>query len=218
MPVLHGPLIHGPFASDSGCADHAVYAPDLRDDFRRWPLVGNEVCLINGARPFLGLVERRRCGAPMVDSLRQGVALGGSDPVALPRGNLTEKIQIYEETSMRALVADDSGTIRKIIIRSLNHVGITDVAEAADGAEALAMFSQGQFGLVLTDWNMPNKNGLEVIEGIRGQGSQVPILMITTEAEKRRVLDAIRAGVTDYLVKPFDSDVLREKLKKILPN
>jgi two-component system chemotaxis response regulator CheY len=62
---------------------------------------------------------------------------------------------------------------------------------------------------------MPNKNGLDVIEGIRGQGSEVPIMMITTEAEKRRVLDAIRAGVTDYLVKPFDTEVLRGKLQKL---
>jgi len=69
---------------------------------------------------------------------------------------------------------------------------------------------------VLTDWNMPGKTGLEVIEAIRGTGSKVPILMITTEGEKRRVLDAIRAGVTDYLMKPFDQDVLREKIDNIM--
>ncbi len=118
--------------------------------------------------------------------------------------------------SVKALVADDSGTMRKIIIRSLNAVGVTDITEAADGEEAVNRFNGGQFDLVLTDWNMPNKTGLEVIESIRGQGSQVPIIMITTEGEKRRVLDAIRAGVTDYMVKPFDNDTLRQKIQKVL--
>ena len=75
-----------------------------------------------------------------------------------------------------------------------------------------------QASRVLTDWNMPEKTGLDVIEAIRGQGSDVPIIMITTEAETRRVLDAIRAGVTDYLVKPFETDTLREKIGKVLPS
>ena len=118
----------------------------------------------------------------------------------------------------RVLVADDSGTMRKIIIRSLNAVGIRDVTEACDGQDALDKFNVDSFDLVLTDWNMPNKTGLELIQGIRATGSRVPILMITTEAEKRRVMDAIQAGVTDYLVKPFDSDVLRAKLEKLSAN
>jgi two-component system chemotaxis response regulator CheY len=113
------------------------------------------------------------------------------------------------------LVADDSGTMRKIIIRSLNAVGIADVTEAGDGQEALAKFGESPFDLVLTDWNMPNKTGLEVIEGIRASGSKVPIVMITTEAEKRRVLDAIRAGVTDYLIKPFVPEALRAKIEQV---
>jgi len=116
--------------------------------------------------------------------------------------------------SAKVLVADDSGTMRKIVIRSLNAVGITDVVEAGDGVEAIKAFEENTFNLVLTDWNMPNKTGLEVIEAIRGQGSTVPIIMITTESEKRRVLDAIRAGVSDYLVKPFQAEMLREKLEK----
>ena len=120
--------------------------------------------------------------------------------------------------SAKVLVADDSGTMRKIIIRSLNAVGVTDVTEAADGAEALVKFAQDRFDLVLTDWNMPEKTGLDVIEGIRAQGSDVPIVMITTEGEKRRVLDAIRAGVSDYLVKPFEADTLREKIDNLVNN
>jgi len=116
--------------------------------------------------------------------------------------------------STSVLVADDSGTMRKIIIRSLNAVGITSVVEAADGAQAVALFKPGAFDLVLTDWNMPGKTGLEVIKEIRAQDAKVPVIMITTEAEKQRVLAAIQAGVSDYLVKPFTPETLREKLDK----
>ncbi len=116
--------------------------------------------------------------------------------------------------SNKVLVVDDSGTMRKIIIRALNAAGYTDVVEAADGAEGLAAFQADTFQLVMTDWNMPNKNGLELTREIRALGSSTPIFMVTTEGEKSRVLEAITAGITDYLVKPFSADVLREKLDK----
>ena len=116
--------------------------------------------------------------------------------------------------STRVLVADDSSTMRKIILRSLSAVGVPSAVEAADGQEAVDKFQPGDFDLVLTDWNMPNKNGLEVITEIRAQDANVPIIMVTTEAEKSRVLEAIQAGVSDYLVKPFTADMLREKLEK----
>ena len=114
----------------------------------------------------------------------------------------------------RVLVADDSSTMRKIILRSLNAVGVTDITEAADGDEAVAKFKPGEFDMVLTDWNMPGKNGLEVVQAIRAQDKDIPVIMVTTEAEKSRVLEAIQAGVSDYLVKPFTADTLREKLEK----
>jgi len=104
--------------------------------------------------------------------------------------------------------------MRKIILRSLNAVGVSSTVEAADGDEAIKLFSPGEFDLVLTDWNMPGKNGLEVITEVRKQDQKVPIIMVTTEAEKSRVLEAIQAGVSDYLVKPFTADTLREKLEK----
>lgn len=116
--------------------------------------------------------------------------------------------------SMKALVVDDSGVMRKIIIRSLNAVGVTDTVEAGDGVEGLAAFQQSPVNLVLTDWNMPNKSGIDLVRDIRALGSKVPIFMITTEGEKSRVLEAIQAGINDYLVKPFDSNCLREKLQK----
>ncbi|MDR0869590.1 MAG: response regulator [Planctomycetaceae bacterium] len=114
----------------------------------------------------------------------------------------------------RVLVADDSSTMRKIILRSLNAVGIKDITEAGDGNEAVNLFAPGKFDLVLTDWNMPGKTGLEVLKAIREQDKAIPVIMVTTEAEKSRVLEAIQAGVSDYLVKPFTADALREKLEK----
>jgi two-component system, chemotaxis family, chemotaxis protein CheY len=116
--------------------------------------------------------------------------------------------------SKKVLVADDSSTMRKIILRSLQAVGVPDAAEAGDGEEAVNMFKAGTYDLVLTDWNMPKKNGLDVIREIRAVNTTVPIIMVTTEAEKTRVLEAIQAGVSDYLVKPFTADMLREKLSK----
>lgn len=115
---------------------------------------------------------------------------------------------------MKVLVADDSGVMRKIIIRSLNAVGFDDIVEAADGAEAFAIFQGTPIGLVLTDWNMPNKSGLDLARDIRATGSTAPIFMITTEGERGRVLEAIQAGVNDYLLKPFTPEQVREKLEK----
>lgn len=114
----------------------------------------------------------------------------------------------------KVLVADDSGTMRKIIIRSLNAIGVQDITEAADGQQGFDRFQGDEFDLVLTDWNMPNKSGLDLVKDIRSIGSKVPVVMITTEGEKSRVVEAIQAGVSDYLLKPFTADSLREKLDK----
>jgi two-component system, chemotaxis family, chemotaxis protein CheY len=114
----------------------------------------------------------------------------------------------------KALVADDSSTMRKIIIRSLQSIGVPSAVEAIDGNEAVALFKPGEFDMVLTDWNMTGKSGLQVIQAIRAQDKNVPIIMVTTEAEKDRVLQAIEAGVSDYLVKPFTAETLRDKLAK----
>src|SRR3954468_24347594 len=116
--------------------------------------------------------------------------------------------------SKRILVADDSTTMRKIILRSLLAVGEPNATEAVDGKEALAKFQQQEFDLVLTDWNMPKKNGLEVIQEIRKLNATVPIIMVSTEADTTRMQEAVEAGVSDYLVKPFTADALRAKLTK----
>jgi two-component system, chemotaxis family, chemotaxis protein CheY len=115
---------------------------------------------------------------------------------------------------LRVLVVDDSTVMRRIIIRSLNAVGVTDIEEAADGERAIQAFGESNFNLVLTDWNMPKTSGLDVVKAIRATGSEIPIIMVTTEAERNRVQDAIAAGVTDYLAKPFEADKLRQKLAR----
>jgi two-component system chemotaxis response regulator CheY len=116
----------------------------------------------------------------------------------------------------KVLVADDSGVMRKIIIRSLNACGVTDVVEAGDGVEAFAKFNEQPIDLVLSDWNMPGKSGLEFLKCVRAVNATMPFLLITTEAEKTRVMEAIQAGVSDYVVKPFENDVLKEKLGKFV--
>lgn len=117
---------------------------------------------------------------------------------------------------MKTLLVDDSGVTRKVILRSLNAVGLNDVVEAGDGREALEIFEQGaSFDLVVTDWNMPHMSGLELATAIRATGSKVPIFMVTTESEKATVLQALQAGVNDYLVKPFDGDALQAKLDRL---
>ena len=118
--------------------------------------------------------------------------------------------------SMKVLVVDDSGTMRKIIMRSLNALGVTDVVEAGDGSDGLELFKQHHFDVVLTDWNMPRMTGLELLKAIRATESTVPVILITTEAEKGRVLEAVQAGVSDYLVKPFETESLRKKLQKFV--
>lgn len=117
--------------------------------------------------------------------------------------------------SSRALVVDDSGPMRAIVVRNLKSIGIEAIIEAADGAEALKLFRSSVFDVVITDFNIPHMNGLELVTEIRGSGSTVPILMLTTEAERSTVMAAIQAGVNGYLIKPFDSSLLRKKLEKI---
>lgn len=115
---------------------------------------------------------------------------------------------------MRVLLVDDSGTMRTIQRRCLEKLGIADIVDAADGQQALDLFEHTTFDLIMSDWNMPNMDGMALLKAIRTRDSKIPFLMVTTEAERARVVAAIEAGVSDYLVKPFTPDGLREKLEK----
>ena len=115
----------------------------------------------------------------------------------------------------RVLVADDSKMIRTIIADMLRNLGVKEIVEAANGSEAVKAFGQDEFDLVVSDWQMPGICGLEVVEAIRATGSEVPIIMVTATGTKpEHVVDAVEAGVSDYLLKPFSPAVLREKLGK----
>jgi two-component system, chemotaxis family, chemotaxis protein CheY len=115
---------------------------------------------------------------------------------------------------MKVLLVDDSGTMRTIQKRCLQKLGVEDIVEAEDGRLALEQFEKQPFDVVLSDWNMPNMDGLSLLKEIRQRNKQVPVIMITTEAERARVVSAIQAGCSDYLVKPFTPDGLKEKLEK----
>jgi len=119
---------------------------------------------------------------------------------------------------MKFLVVDDSATMRRIVINSLQRIGFSDTVEAGDGQEALAKFDSSiQF--VITDWNMPNMSGTEFTKVLRSRpdGANVPVLMVTARSVKEDILTAMEAGVNNYIVKPFTPAVLKEKIDAILP-
>ncbi len=117
---------------------------------------------------------------------------------------------------MKVLVVDDSSTMRRIIINTLKAAGYTDVDEAGDGQEALGKVDAAD--LVLTDWNMPIMDGMTFVKEARGKGFANPIIMVTTEGAKNEVLEALKNGVNDYIVKPFTKPVMVEKINKVLGN
>ncbi len=119
---------------------------------------------------------------------------------------------------MKFLVVDDSATMRRIVVNSLQRIGFSETIEAGDGQEALAKFdSSVQF--VITDWNMPNMSGTEFTKALRSRpdGQHVPVLMVTARSVKEDILTAMEAGVNNYIVKPFTPQVLKEKIDALLP-
>jgi two-component system chemotaxis response regulator CheY len=118
---------------------------------------------------------------------------------------------------MKFLVVDDSVTMRRIIINSLQRIGYTDAVEASDGQEALNVYdSSVQF--IITDWNMPTMSGIDFARALRARadGKHVPILMITTRSVREDILAAVQAGVNNYILKPFTPPVLKEKIDQVL--
>lgn len=118
---------------------------------------------------------------------------------------------------MKFLVVDDSATMRRIIINSLQRIGFNECVEAGDGAEALEQFN-ASVDFVITDWNMPNLSGLDLVRALRSRedGRDIPILMVTTRSMRTDVLQAAEAGVNNYIVKPFTPQILKEKIDKVL--
>lgn len=117
---------------------------------------------------------------------------------------------------MKILLVDDSRTIRNIQKNVLKQLGHTDIVEAEDGVQALAQMKEHKIELMLVDWNMPNMDGITLVRKVRETNKSIPMIMCTTEAEKTRVLEAIKAGVNNYVVKPFTVESLGEKLNQTM--
>lgn len=117
---------------------------------------------------------------------------------------------------MKFLIVDDSATVRKIIARLLTDAGYSEFSEAADGVEALARLDEGPVDVLLTDWNMPNMDGLSLLKEVRKTNKEIKIIMITTEADKERVVAALQAGANSYVIKPFTGEVLLQRMGRVL--
>jgi two-component system chemotaxis response regulator CheY len=122
-----------------------------------------------------------------------------------------------DRTSLKFLVVDDFSTMRRIVRNLLKELGFTNVDEAEDGAVALGKLREGNFEFVVSDWNMPNMDGLTLLQNVRADArlKTLPFLMITAEAKKENIIAAAQAGASGYIVKPFTAATLQEKLDKI---
>ncbi|RMF88779.1 MAG: response regulator [Nitrospinota bacterium] len=119
--------------------------------------------------------------------------------------------------NLKILIVDDFSTMRRIIKNILRQLGYTNISEAEDGVAALERLRREKIDFVISDWNMPNMSGLELLEAIRADENlkEIPVLMVTAEALKDNVVKAVKAGVTNYIIKPFTAETLKEKMEAI---
>ena len=122
------------------------------------------------------------------------------------------------DKNMKVLVVDDFATMRKIIKNLLKQAGYKNIIEADDGVAALRVLKSQNIDFVISDWNMPNMNGLEFLKAVRADSelSNLPFLMVTAEALKDNIVMAVKAGVSNYIVKPFTAEVLSKKIENII--
>lgn len=119
--------------------------------------------------------------------------------------------------SMKVLIVDDFATMRRIMKNILKQIGFTNIIEADDGTTALEELKNNSIDLIISDWNMPKMTGLDLLKTVRGSDEfkNIPFLMVTAEAQKQNVIDAVQAGVSNYVVKPFTAEAISEKIQKI---
>jgi len=122
------------------------------------------------------------------------------------------------DTSIKVLIVDDFATMRRILKNILKQIGFKNLLEADDGTTALEVMERESVDLIISDWNMPKMTGLELLKAVRGSDKfkRTPFLMVTAEAQKQNVIEAVQAGVSNYVVKPFTAEAISEKLEKIL--
>lgn len=121
------------------------------------------------------------------------------------------------DLNMKVLVVDDFATMRRILKNILKQIGFTNISEADDGKIALTELKKEKFDLILCDWNMPQMSGLELLTALKSDNGlkDIPFVMVTAEAQKDNILEAVKAGVNSYVVKPFTAETIGEKLKKV---
>ena len=121
------------------------------------------------------------------------------------------------DLNMKVLIVDDFSTMRKILRNVLKQMGFTNMIEADNGKTALKVLKKESFDLILCDWNMPEMSGLELLKKVRSDDDlkSIPFIMATAEAQQDNILEAVKAGVTNYIVKPFTAETVKEKLTKI---
>ena len=119
---------------------------------------------------------------------------------------------------LKILAVDDSATMRRILKNTLSRAGYPDVEEATDGVDVWMKLQSGGFNFIITDWNMPNMNGLDFVNTVRESDKfkQIPIIMVTTRSVKDDIIAAMKAGVNNYVVKPFTPSTMKEKIEKVL--
>nr|WP_246041689.1 chemotaxis response regulator CheY [Desulfoglaeba alkanexedens] len=124
-----------------------------------------------------------------------------------------------EYGKMTVLVVDDFSTMRRIIRNILRELGFKNILEAENGAAAVTVLKNHDVDLIVADWNMPEMTGLELLKWVRGNArtKDLPFLMVTAEAQKENIVEAVKAKVSHYIIKPFTAATLQEKLQKILP-
>lgn len=122
------------------------------------------------------------------------------------------------DTSIKVLVVDDFATMRRIIKGVLRQLGFDKIVEAEDGSTALDALKKEEIGLIVSDWNMPNMSGLDLLKAVRGDDGlkRIPFIMVTAEGLKENVLEAVKLGVTNYVVKPFTPEAFSEKIQAAL--
>ncbi|NOZ52279.1 MAG: chemotaxis protein CheY [Gammaproteobacteria bacterium] len=121
------------------------------------------------------------------------------------------------DKNMKILIVDDFSTMRRIIKNLLRDLGFNNTQEADDGNTALPMLQTGEFDFLVTDWNMPGMQGIDLLKAVRAEGniSSLPVLMVTAESKREQIVEAAQAGVNGYIVKPFTAQTLKEKIDKI---
>lgn len=121
----------------------------------------------------------------------------------------------------KVIVVDDSSVMRQIIKNNLKQLGFeqSNLVDAEDGEQALRKINEDEVDLVIADWNMPKMTGIDLLKAIRSDGAlkELPFMMVTSEADKEKIMEAVQSGVNQYIVKPFNATQLEEKIKEILP-